>query len=78
MLVSEFIEWLKTQDQGAVVEVIVQSEPALYQAYGKCVAECLDIENDDHIEYTDFRGNGFVKKDSDCFNRRYLTLGSGK
>ena len=78
MIVSEFIEWLKTQDQGAIVEVIVQGEPDTYQSYGSCETESLDIENDDHIEYTDFRGNQFVKDDSQHFNKRYLKLGSGR
>ena len=78
MLVSEFIEWLKSQDQCATVEVIVQGDPETYQSYGRCETELLDVENDDHIEYTDFRGNQFVKEDSPHFNKRYLKLGSGR
>jgi len=78
MFVSELIEWLKTQDQGAIVEVIVQGESEIYQSYGRCETEPLNVENDDHIEYTDFRGNQFVKNDSPHFGKRYLKLGSGR
>jgi hypothetical protein len=76
MLVSEFIEWLKTQDQGAIVEVVVQGDAPCYESYGRCATEALDINDDDHVEYTDFRGNQFVSSERDIYNKRYLKFGS--
>jgi hypothetical protein len=66
--VSELIEWLKTQDQEAIVQVLVRSQFGDY-----CSEEDFDIP---FSEYTDFRGNQFVKPEHEYFNKRYLLLGS--
>lgn len=68
MTVSELIEWLKTQDQEAVVQVLVRSQ------FGD---HCSEEEfNTSLAEYTDFRGNPFVKPEQSFFNKRFLLLGS--
>ena len=76
MTVSQLIEWLKTQDQGATVQVVTIDEAQPWTAYGPAVLVELDVTNADHMEYTDFRGNQFVKPDAHHFNQRYLTFGS--
>jgi len=76
MTVSQLIEWLKAQDQGAVVQVVTISDAPTWEAYGPATLVELDVTNADHVEYTDFRGNQFVKEDAPHYGRRYLTLGS--
>lgn len=75
MTVSQLIEWLRTQDQGAVVQVVTIGKAPTYESYGPAVIVELDVTNDEHLEYTDFRGNKFVKEGQPDFNKRYLTLG---
>ena len=58
MIVSEFIEWLKTQDQGATVDVLAVYEGRAYQC-DDVVAEQFTVE--DHYEYLDMRGNPHAK-----------------
>ena len=76
MTVSQLIEWLKTQDQGAIVQVVTIGEAPTWESYGPARLVELDVTNADHVEYSDFRGNRFVKQDSPHFNQRYLTFGS--
>jgi len=65
MKVSEFIEWLKEQDQEAIVEVLVN--------------DCDNIKTEEFepelSDYFDFRGNQFVKENSPHYGKRYLTIG---
>lgn len=58
MIVSEFIEWLKTQDQGATVYVLSGERGRGYEgdSYRQVV---FDSEN--HAVYTDMRGNPFAR-----------------
>lgn len=82
MIVSEFIEWLKTQDQGAVVEVLIHSSGSGYYDQGGNVS----VEEFDplklsyscpvHYEYTDYRGNRFVTPEEPWHNTRTLLLGT--
>lgn len=47
MIVSEFIDWLKTQDQKAVVEVLSHSSGSgYYDQGGWCTVEDFTIEED--------------------------------
>lgn len=52
MNVAEFIEWLKTQDQDAIVMVMVQDDPPGYESYGPCTETVFTPKLTD---YTDFR-----------------------
>jgi len=68
MLVSEMAEWLKTQDQDAVVQVVVKGGIKEFNPHaGEYYPE--------HWEYTDFRANRFVKETDEEYNMRYLLLG---
>ena len=72
MIVSEFIEWLKTQDQGATVEVLVR-EPST--GYGGDTVSVVDFDVEEHQEYTDMRDNPYAKG-MDYENSRTLLLGN--
>jgi len=82
MIVSEFIEWLKTKDQDAVVEVLYHtSGTGYYDQGGNISTEEFDPSKQfhgcpAHHEYTDFRGNQFVKEDAPWYNKRTLLLGT--
>ena len=73
MTVAEFIEWLKTQDQGAEVEVL-RLEPG--RGYAGDSIEVVDFEVDtgNLFDYTDMRGNEFAKG-KPYENKRTLLLG---
>lgn len=64
MKVSEFIEWMKTQDQDAIVEVVVGGHRVEF------------TEPSEQSEYCDFRGNQFVKETAHYYNKRYIMIGS--
>ena len=83
MIVSEFIEWLETQDQEAIVEVLVHSSGSGYYDQGGNVSvEQFDTSKDlykdfgKHWEYTDFRGNQYTPEYAHYYNKRYLQIGS--
>lgn len=75
MIVSEFIEWLKTQDQGAIVEVVCELEPSFYESNGGCKVSEFKAINYDQFEYIDLRGNPYVKPDDSLLDKRFLLLG---
>ena len=66
MTVAEFIEWLKTQDQGAIVKVIFSDDSS---------AGWEEEFTPDRAEYRDLRGNPHVDPMSPRANKRYLILG---
>lgn len=71
MTVAEMIEWLKTQDQGATVEVIVME-----QGHGYNGDTPREVEFTPELaEYIDLRGNPHVKPDAPYYNSRTLLLG---
>ena len=76
MKVSEFVEMLnKFDDQDAEVMCVVHFLGEGYYDQGGNIEEAVfDPEN--HLEYTDFRGNQFVSKSSPYFNKRLLLIGS--
>lgn len=80
MIVKDFIKWLETQDQEAVVEVLLHSSGTGYYDQGGTVS-VEEFTADEyygcgkHFEYTDFRGNQYTKEDSPCYNKRFLQLG---
>jgi hypothetical protein len=69
MKVSEFIEWLKTQDQEATVRVLVAEF-----RNGCDITKEVDF-TPELSYYCDLRGNPFVKVDSPVFNQVTLLLG---
>lgn len=58
MKVSEFIEWLKTQDQEATVDVLV-IEPS--RNWSGESHHWEPFTPDDHSDYLDMRNNMFAK-----------------
>lgn len=76
MTVAQLIEWLRTQDQGAIVQVVTIGKSPTYESFGPAKLVDLDVTNSDHVEYTDLRGNQFINADEPHFNHRYLELGS--
>jgi hypothetical protein len=66
MRVRDFIEWLKTQDQDAVVEVLVQERAPPYAPWGCCTE--TPFNPDEHVDYNDM---SWSKEPRD----RTLTLG---
>jgi hypothetical protein len=81
MNVAEFREWLLTQDQEAIVEVLVHSSgTGYYDQGGNVSVEEFTPEEKygcgKYFEYIDFRGNQFVKTEASYYNRRVLQLGT--
>ena len=82
MIVAEFIEWLQTQDQEAVVEVLYHTSGTGYYDQGGNVTT-QDFDPTDlmwgcskSFDYVDFRNNQFVKEDHPYYNKRILQLGT--
>ena len=71
MKVSELIEYLKTQDQDATVEVLQGYRGSGYSGDGY---RKVDFDPERHAEYTDFRGNPYCKGQP-YENGRFLFLG---
>ena len=76
MKVHQLIKLLQEfEDQDAEVEVIEHSDVSgYYEQGGRCKE--VAFNKDEHFEYTDMRGNKFVKPESKHFNRRTLLLGA--
>lgn len=81
MQVSEFIEWLQTQPQDAIVEVVYhKSGCGYYDQGGNARSVGFDPSEGEygvprHWSYTDFRGNYWVKESEPHFGKHYLLLG---
>jgi hypothetical protein len=74
MTVAEFILWLQTQDQEAIVEVVYHSSNGGgYYSQGGTAR--TDVFTPEASTYTDFRGNPFMKGDEPHANKRFLLLG---
>ena len=69
--VAQFIEFLKTQDQGAIVETI-QMVASTYSEH----PEFVPLNLEEHIDYTDLRDNSLVMDDEPRKTRRTLEIGS--
>lgn len=70
MLVKDFIEWLKTQDQDAIVEVPVKLEAIEY--YGD-IWGMQNFSPEEHAEFYDLTNNPYVTQEERKL--KYLTLG---
>lgn len=76
--VAQLIEWLRTQDQDAIVQVVDHTlSGADYCEQGGTarVVDFVPNKEEGLFEYTDFRGNKFVSRDEAHFEKRYLLLG---
>lgn len=69
--VRQLIEFLQTQDQDAVVDILVGEQSGFGDSFFR-----KNLELTEDVEYTDFRGNQFVHPTSAHYNQRYLFLGS--
>jgi len=74
MNVAELIEWLKTQDQGATVQVVEHKDGHSYYDQGGNARE-VDFNPEKHVDYTDLRGNELITPDKPYFEQRTLLLG---
>ncbi len=71
MNVREMIEWLKTQPQDAVVEVVC-TEAGRGRIEMSSTTETFKPELS---EFYDWSGNKYIKESDPHFNKRVLTLG---
>jgi hypothetical protein len=71
--VKDLIEWLQTQDQGAIVQVLKREDGRDWQGD---IVKTVNF-SPDLADYTDLRGNQFVSPNEPHFNRRTLILGEG-
>lgn len=81
MKVSEFIEFLKKQDQDAIVQVLCHddSNSDYYTQGGTCSRIDFDDKPDSNgnccIEFIDFTDNQFVNDESPIYGKKYLLIG---
>lgn len=74
MKVRDFIEWLKTQEQDAIVEVVVhKSGKGYYDQGGTAGTSVFDPEK--HVEICDLRGNSQITPDKSYYNTVTILLG---
>lgn len=76
MTVREMIEWLKTQDQDAEVEVLKKESGHGWDQSDYVTTVTFDATNRDLWGYADFRDLKDV--DSPYYGKRYLTLGDNE
>ena len=75
MTVRQMIEWMSTfEDQDAIVEVVVHNSDGGYYAQGG-TANVAEFDPEQHVEYTDFRGNRFVREHEPHYNRSQVVFG---
>ena len=74
MTVSSLIEYLRTQDHGATVNVVEHRRGRGYYDQGGN-ANVVEFDPSKHVDYTDLRGNQFVSPDAPYYNQRTLLLG---
>lgn len=73
MSVSELVEWLKTQDQGAVVEVVIHTSGRSYYEQGG-TAKAVEFKTE-LSDYEDLRWNSRIPPDAPYYGKRTLRLG---
>lgn len=72
MIVAEFIEWLKTQDQKAIVNCLVNKPGGYYEQGGTCSVEEF---TPDLSDYVDFSSNPHTKPESPWYGKSFLLIG---
>ena len=70
MTVKKLIEWLKTQDQGAIVKVMEERDGQ----WEGSITSVVPFSLGDHVYYSDLRCNDLVKDDDKRKQVRTLTL----
>lgn len=78
MNVKEFKEWLNQFDDDVIVEVGIQQEADPYQSYGQVIFKEFTGDFYEDCDYTDFRGNPYVKESYPYYNTCILQLGGSK
>lgn len=74
--VSEFIKYLETLPQNAIVETIKEVEGNWGSSYVRVVdVELPENGYSDTLEVIDFRDNHFTKPDAPHFGKVYLRIG---
>jgi hypothetical protein len=76
MTVSEFIDWLKGQDQEAIVECVCHGRIGSYYEQGGTAT--IEEFTPGLSDYTDFRGNQFVRPGDPSYNKRILLIGESE
>jgi hypothetical protein len=75
MKVREMAAWLaQFEDQDAEVEVVSHTSSGSYYEQGG-TATSAPFDPAKHADYTDLRGNPYIKPDSPSYNARTLLLG---
>lgn len=74
MKVSEFIEFLKTQDQESIVQIITT------ESGWSCGEPCTNVNTEhfnsvDHVTIEDWTTNSQVKPTQEWYMKKYITLG---
>lgn len=76
MNVKELTQWLSEfPDQEAIVEIIEHTSGTGYYDQGGN-ATTVEFNPEYHYEYTDLRGNPFVRETEPWYNKRSLLLGT--
>jgi hypothetical protein len=75
MKIKEFIKWLETQDQDAIIKVVAHKSGRGYYDQGGTASK-VEFDPSNHVEITDFRGNSFVTPDDDFYNKIHILLGT--
>ncbi len=75
MKVSEFIEWLKKQDQEATVKCVEMQPSDHYYTDGTKDARMVEFKSEEHSYYIDYRGSEVLTEKDPRFNKRYLFIG---
>ena len=70
---QELIDYLQTLPGETIVSVIEGYERILQYDVQSEPRE-VDLDLSKHVEFTDFEGNPYVKKEYEYYNKKYLTL----
>ena len=74
-------KWLNRFPENTIIEFGIQQEASTYQSYGSVEFHTPKFEDNDigdGWEFSDFRNNQFVKKESKHFGKCYLQLGESR
>jgi hypothetical protein len=74
MKVRDFIEWLKTQEQDATVEVISHKNGRGYYEQGG-TAYNVEFDPEKHVDICDLRGNSQITPDKSYYNSVTILIG---
>lgn len=76
MKVRELIQWLgEFKDQEAEVLIVEHESGSGFYDQGGNVYE-REFDPQQHVEYTDYRNNPYVKKTADHYGKSYVLFGT--